>query len=68
MLELSSYGWKAKPSMIGVVRPEARYALPRSRMNAVGECVGRMPGTSPPRGETAPPSTVTAGAAAFTVS
>ena len=28
--------------MIGSVRPLARYAAPRSRMNAVGECVSRI--------------------------
>ena len=38
-------------------------------MNTVGECVGRMPpATSPPRGETAPPSTVMSLDTAFTAS
>src|SRR5438132_10314849 len=56
MLELSSYGWIASASMIGRARPLARYSLPMSAMNAVGECVRRVEfGSSPPCGESAPP-------------
>src|SRR4029079_16362718 len=55
--------------MIGVVRPEARYAVPMSWMKTVGEWVSRPePGRSIPRGEIAPPYTVTAGFAAFRAS
>src|SRR5690349_14649467 len=52
------YGWNASPSMIGFVRPLARYAAPMSVMNAVGECVCRgFVGSSLPCGEMAPPRT-----------
>ena len=54
--------------MIGVARPLAWYAAPRSVMKAVGR-VGRpdaVPGLSLPRGETAPPITSIVGRAAFT--
>ena len=50
--------------MIGVARPASRIAWPMSWMKIVGEWVGRIPsGLSVPRGDTAPPSTVTDGAA-----
>ncbi len=66
---MSSYGWKANASMIGVVRPLALYAAPRSGMKVVGECVRRGPfGWSFPRGETAPPITSTCGATALIAS
>src|SRR4051812_28675055 len=49
-------------SMIGRSRPEARYAAPRSLMNAVGEWVGRAPaGLSLPRADSDPPMTLIAG-------
>ena len=55
--------------MIGVVRPLARYAVPMSWMKPVGECVWRVrSGLSLPRGETAPPITVTVGATALIAS
>ena len=63
------YGWKASASMIGSLRPLARYATPMSAMNTVGEWVRRGAfGLSPPRGETAPPSTFTAGSTALIAS
>ena len=44
--------------MIGFARPLSRYAVPRSVMNAVGECVCRDSfGLSAPCGETEPPIT-----------
>ena len=56
--------------MIGAVRSLARYAAPRSGMNAVGEWVSRpVPRpTSTPRGASAPPITSTDGSAALTAS
>src|SRR5919206_3598901 len=69
MLELSSYGWMTKPSMIRFLRPLARYAAPRSWMKVVGEC-DFVPafGSSLPCGDTAPPSTAVFFAAALTAS
>ena len=50
------YGWSAKTSMIGFVRPLARYAAPMSRMNCVGEWVGLgESASSKPRGARLPP-------------
>jgi hypothetical protein len=44
--------------MIGFALPLSRYAMPRSVMKAVGECVWRVDvGSSPPCGETEPPIT-----------
>jgi len=69
VLEFSPYGWNEKPSMIGRVRLSARYAVPMSVMNAVGECVSRpVPGRSMPRGETEPPMMNTPLSAAFMAS
>ena len=63
------YGWIAKLSISGALRPLARYAAPRSRMKAVGECVGRIPsGRSAPRGETAAPITRRLGSTALSAS
>ena len=69
IVEFSGYGWIASASMIGVVRPEPRYAVPMSWMKTVGEWVSRPePGRSIPRGEIAPPYTIAAGFAAFSAS
>ena len=55
--------------MIGRDRPLSRYATPRSRMNAVGECVGRFPfGRSAPRAARPPPITSTFGDTALIAS
>src|SRR6266571_818439 len=53
--------------MIGRVRPLARYARPRSATKVVGECFFDMI-VSLPRGETAPPITVTEGDTALSAS
>ena len=51
------------------VRPDARYAAPRSSMKRVGECVCReADGLSLPRAESEPPITLTSGEAAFSAS
>ena len=56
-------------SMIGRVRFVARYAAPRSLMNAVGECVGRSePGLSWPCDASAPPITFTSSETSFNAS
>src|SRR5215208_3654855 len=68
-LELSPYGWNASASMTGRMRPPARYAIPRSRRNVVGECVNRAPsGLSLPRGESPIPITRIRGFAALIAS
>src|SRR5713226_1677392 len=67
--EFSPYGWIANASMIGVVRPDARYVLPRSAMNVCGECVCLVEShLSPPRGESATPITLMSGLIVLSVS
>jgi len=55
--------------MMGRLRFNARYAVPMSAMNAVGECVSRpVPGRSMPRGASEPPMMKTFRSAAFIAS
>jgi hypothetical protein len=55
--------------MTGRLRPLVRYAAPIPWMNVVGEWVGRTPsGRSVPRGEMAPPYTMTSLDTALTAS
>jgi hypothetical protein len=68
-LELSGNGLIESASMTGFVRALALYAIPRSRMNLVGECVCReRRWLSEPRGESAPPSTTMLDETAFSAS
>ena len=56
-------------SISGRARPLARYAAPRSLMNVVGECVAREAfGSSPPRGASPPPTTISLGSALLSAS
>ena len=69
MLEFSGYGWIENMSITGVSRPEARYSVPRSSMNRVGECVGREPaGSSLPRADSDPPMTLMSGETSLSAS